>query len=218
MNMQKEPLLVNIGAGLSCGKSWLNFDASPTLRISKIPVLGKLIGITLRFPHWPDATRYGNIVKGLPVQHGLCRLIFSSHVFEHLSLSDFETAISNVYAYLQPGGVFRIIVPDLEAYARNYLKQLEEGNDRSTAAIDFMKAANLGCEKTRAILKSRLAESLANSRHQWLWDRYSLIKKLEEHKFTNIKLCRYAEWSDQRFAEVEDRARHQDAICLECGK
>lgn len=218
MNTQAEQLLVNVGAGLSCGKSWLNFDFSPTLRISKIPVLGPILNKIFRFPPWPGATRYGDIVKGLPIPHGSCRLIFCSHVFDHLSLCDLEKALSNVYAHLQPGGIFRVIVPDLEAYARNYLKQLEDERTRPTASVDFLKTALLGCETTRTTFRSRLAESLGNSRHQWLWDRYSLAKKLEEHKFTGIKLCRYGEWSDPRFAEIEDHARHHDAICFECRK
>ena len=216
--MQNEPLLVNIGAGLSCGKSWLNFDSSLTLRISKFPLLGRVLNKLLRLPCWPAAVCYGDIVKGLPIKNDSCQLVFSSHAFEHLSFSDFERALGNVYKYLKSGGVFRVIVPDLEAYARNYLKQLEGDGDKSSAASDFLRASGLGCEKTRVVFGSRFAEALANSRHQWLWDRHSLIKKLQEHEFTNIKICQYSEWSDPLFAEVEDRARHQDAVCLECEK
>jgi SAM-dependent methyltransferase len=218
INKRQNPLLINIGAGLSCGKSWINFDVSPTLRIQKIPFFGIALRKAVRGPCWSNNVRYGDILKGLPLKEGSCVFVFSSHVFEHLSLDDFDEAAKNVYKYLRHGGVFRIIVPDLEALARKYIKKLDDKNDVTAAAVDFIRCSGLGCSKSRKSLKSRFREALGNSRHQWLWDKYSLTRKLEEHGFRNIKCCKYGEWSDPRVGEIESEDRHQDAICLECLK
>jgi SAM-dependent methyltransferase len=214
----QEATLINIGAGLSGGRSWRSFDASPTLRISKIPLFGNLMLRLVGAPSWKKDTRYGDILKGLPLKEGSCDILFSSHTFEHFSLSDFDKALKNVRRYLKRGGIFRIIVPDLEIRARKYVQRLESGKEISQAAIDFLCSTGLGCEASRASFWGRLREAFANSRHQWLWDRSSLVQRLEDHGFKNIKICKYREWSDARIGEVEDSGRHQDAICLECVK
>ncbi len=218
MKKNNGPFIINIGAGLSNGKSWLNYDVSPTLRISKIPFFGRLLLKMIHGPNWSQNTYYGDILKGLPLQPESCKLAFSSHTFEHLSLADFDCAVKNVHTYLQPGGVFRIIVPDIEVYAKSYVKRLENNQGVSDASVDFIRATHLGFEKSRASLRSRLREAFANSRHQWLWDKHSLAKRIESHGFKKIKVCNYGEWADPRFSEIEAAGRHQNAICLECEK
>jgi len=80
----------------------LNFDASPTLRVQRLPLAG-----FLRVPGgpvFPANVRYGDIVKGLPVEATSCRAVYCSHVLEHLSLSDFRLALANTKAVLAEGG------------------------------------------------------------------------------------------------------------------
>ena len=55
-------LYVQYGCGLSAPVGWQNFDASPTLRLQKIPLIGKLV----RKVDFPSNVLYGDIVKGLP--------------------------------------------------------------------------------------------------------------------------------------------------------
>jgi len=214
---KKKHLLVQIGAGLSSGPSWISYDSSPTLAISKIPLLGPFLLKSIKGPKWPNSTRYADILKGLPLPEESCRLIFCSHMLEHLSLSDFKTALRKIYQYLEPSGTFRLIVPDLEAYAKRYTLEIAEGR-RDHAATAFIKETYLGCESTRQNFASRLREALASSRHQWLWDRGSLTKALQESGFQNIHSRRFGEWCDPIFSEVEREDRHTDAICIECSK
>ena len=207
---------VQIGAGLSTGPSWISYDSSPTLVLSKFPILGRLILKLLKGSNWPHDTRCGDIISGLPLQKNSCKLIFCSHMLEHLSLPDFEVVIRNIYNYLEPGGTFRFIVPDLEVYAKRYIEKITQS--RNTAAIDFIKETHLGGENSRRGFASRLREALANSRHQWLWDKYSLMGFLEHQGFLDIRQCQFGEWSDPHFLEVEDEGRHIDSICIECRK
>jgi len=109
---------LHIGCGLVAPESWKNVDASPTLVISKIPFLGKIILSLIDGPSWPENVEYGNILKGIKIKENSCDLVFASHVLEHLSYSDFHTALNNIYKYLKPGGIFRFIVPDLKKMQR----------------------------------------------------------------------------------------------------
>ena len=54
---------VNVGCGFDAGDGWLNFDASPTLRFERVPVLGRLY--TKNDARFPESVRYGDIVKGI---------------------------------------------------------------------------------------------------------------------------------------------------------
>src|SRR3989338_2445761 len=141
-----KPQLVHIGCGLSVSEQWENYYCSPTLRLSKVPFLGPLFVKLIGGPVWPREVRYGDIVKGLKIKENSCRLIFSSHMLEHLDLEDFYLALKNIYSYLQPNGVFRAIVPDLEQYMTNYYRNTKDDNKKSTASIEFIRSAHLGVE------------------------------------------------------------------------
>src|SRR5687767_6441655 len=109
-------LYVQFGCGLSAPDGWLNFDSSPTLRAQRLPLIGSAIA-RASDTRFPEAVRYGDIVTGLPVADGSCKGVYASHVLEHLALEDMRTALRNTWKILEPGGVFRLVVPDLELMA-----------------------------------------------------------------------------------------------------
>jgi predicted SAM-dependent methyltransferase len=81
---------------------------------------------------FPPNVRYGDIVKGLPVHAGSAAGVYASHVLEHLALDDLRTALRNTSAMLQAGGVFRLVVPDLEQLVHYYLARLERRDRESS--------------------------------------------------------------------------------------
>ena len=52
-------------------------------------------------------------------------LVYHSHLLEHFSKADGQKLITECFRVLRPGGILRIVVPDLEGIARNYIKCLE---------------------------------------------------------------------------------------------
>src|SRR5262249_16855882 len=109
-------LCVQYGCGTSTAEGWRNFDASPTLRFERIPVVGRLY--SKNGARFPGNAEYGDIVKGLPIADGSCDAVYCSHVLEHLALDDLHVALANTLRIVKPGGVFRLVVPDLEVLAR----------------------------------------------------------------------------------------------------
>ena len=211
---------LNIGCGLSAGPSWLNIDASYSLRLSHLPVIGKAAARLLNAPAWPESVQYGDIVRGVKLSQSSCRLVFASHVLEHLSEQDFRLALENIYSYLCPGGIFRCIVPDLETYTKEYLRLLSSSEPKVAAEANsyFMRKANIGIQCSRSHFLGRLREAFANSRHQWMWDKPSLKNVLLKAGFQNVIFRKYGEWYDDRFREVEEEGRHRDSICAEAQK
>src|SRR5439155_5051033 len=114
--------------------------ASLTLKWERIPIIGQMY--TKNAQRFPPNVRRGDIVKGLPVPDRSCRGVYASHVLEHLALNDFHQALQNTKKILQHGGIFRLVVPDLERAARDYIARLEAGDQ---AANDFfLTATTLG--------------------------------------------------------------------------
>ncbi len=216
--MDRDGICLNIGCWLDVAPGWKNLDASVYVRLSKIPFLGNHILSAIRAPQFPSAIEYGDLVKGLNLAENSCKLIFASHILEHLSLPDFEIAINNIYFYLQLGGTLRLIVPDLEAYVHKYLTERGDASLSPRAAHNFMRTSFLGETASRRTLWQRFLEVFSNSRHQWMWDEPSLTAALQKQGFKNVKRCKYGDWADEQFAAVENKKRHWDAICLEATK
>ncbi|MFP4299067.1 MAG: class I SAM-dependent methyltransferase [Spirulinaceae cyanobacterium] len=211
----QDNICLHIGCGLVVAPDWQNYDASLSLRLSKLPGIGKIVAQKLSFPDWSDTAYYGNIVKGLDIQPESCDLVYAAHVLEHLSLTDFHIALDNIYSYLKPGGIFRAVVPDLEQYIQSYWQQRQNDAIASQAAINFMTASGIGHSRSRKTWKDRLREALANHRHQWMWDRPSLQAAFAEHGFKNPRFCTYGDWADPRFAKVEYKDSFEYAIGVE---
>jgi predicted SAM-dependent methyltransferase len=198
---------VQYGSGPnSCPPGWINFDISPTLRLQKLPIVGKL------FRHgsviFPDGTRYGDIVNGLPIPRGSADGIYASHVLEHLSLEDCGIALSNTFRLLKHGGIFRLIVPDLQNRARQYLANLENGDVEANSW--FMRQSVLGLEHRRKSLEEWARSVLGNSAHLWMWDELSMTAALEKTGFTEIRRCHFNDSRDDAFRLVEERGRFID--------
>lgn len=108
--MVDHKLYVQYGAGNEGVDGWLSFDASPTLRIQRLPILGRLLRSRLNCV-FDDDIRYGDIVKGFPLRPESVDSLFCSHVLEHMSYADCSTALKNSYVYLKRGGYFALSFP-----------------------------------------------------------------------------------------------------------
>ena len=210
--MTRNGKYVQYGCGLSAPASWRNFDASPTLRLQRLP----LIGHYFRggpYPIFPSNVEYGDIVKGLPVKAGTCRAVFCSHILEHLALEDFRAALRNTHSYLEPGGIFRLVLPDLEHLSRTYLSSQDAG-----AALKFMEDSNLGHRNRAVGLGGMLRKWLGHSSHLWMWDFKAIQGELEMAGFRNIRRAEFGDSAEDRFKDVEDADRWQDCLGVECNK
>ncbi len=206
-----EKLYVQFGCGFSSPSGWWNFDASPTLRFERLPIMGKLY--TKNESRFPTNVEYGDITKGLPVPLESCSGIYASHILEHLSLSDFRIALKNTYRLLHSGGIFRLVVPDLECLTRKYAQ-----SQNIEASATFMRETHLGIEKRPRGLKGIVQTFLGNSSHLWMWDYKALEHELISVGFVGVRRCEFGDSSDPMFKLVEDAGRFVDAVAVESRK
>ncbi|MBW4682214.1 MAG: methyltransferase domain-containing protein [Microcoleus vaginatus WJT46-NPBG5] len=108
--------LLNVGCGSTFHLAWTNIDFSPQS---------------------PDVQRY-DIRKKLPYLDNCFDACYSSHVLEHLTKEEAKNLVSECWRVLKPGGVARLVVPDLESIVRNYLDALERvGSGITEAEPDY---------------------------------------------------------------------------------
>jgi predicted SAM-dependent methyltransferase len=62
--------------------------------------------------------------KGIPFADNTFELVYHSHVLEHFNQTAAKTFIQECYRVLRPGGILRVVVPDLEQIASLYLASL----------------------------------------------------------------------------------------------
>ncbi len=207
-------LFVQYGCGLSAPDGWINFDASPTLRLQKIPIVGELA--TRGRIVFPKSIRYGDVTKGLPIGSGACDAVYASHVLEHLALDDFYLALRETLRILRNGGRFRLIVPDLHELAREYVSAIENGDKE--ASHEFMRNAYLGMVRRPKKFKDKLIAGAGNSDHLWMWDRLSMEEALSNAGFRQIREAEFGDSEQPAFALVEDSGRFEKAIAFEAIK
>lgn len=202
MHVAASPIYLNVGCGGSAPEGWVNIDSSPTAFVEKLPVIGRTLGKLIGNPEpFPDAVRYGDIIRGRLYGDGEVDAIYASHVLEHLALEDMRRALANLFRMLKPGGVFRVIVPDLRARARLYVERSEAGDP--DAANAFIRSTYLGRER-RARGPMGVARAMFGAMdHLWMFDDHAMRAELERVGFIDIRPANHGDSGDPMFDRVE---------------
>lgn len=94
---------LNLGCGRCFHPDWTNVDFNRT-------------GETV-IPH--------NLLKGIPFADNSFEVVYHSHLLEHLPKNEAQPFLAECDRVLQPNGIIRVVIPDLEQIARLYLQSLE---------------------------------------------------------------------------------------------
>ena len=190
-------LYVQYGCGLTAPEGWLNFDASPRLRLERVPALRTVFRATVGLL-FPSNARTGNIVRGLPVPDGSASGVYCSHVLEHLPRDDLPEALRNTLRILC--GCLACVGPTGAADIWHPRKGRSKRQSRSTMG-----------RRTKSInLIALMRDHCGNSTHLWMYDFAALKALLEDAGFVGIRRCEFGDASDGMFALVEDHGRFFD--------
>jgi predicted SAM-dependent methyltransferase len=203
---QNSGIRVQYGAGCIAPEGWLHYDASPSVWLERLPVIGPLIRVNEN--RFPSSVQFGDIVDGLPIEENSAQAVYASHVLEHLAYDEFWVALRNTYKMLKPGGVFRMIVPDLQERARRYLACVASNDPEASSR--FLKECYLGQSSRPRSAFAKLRNLFGRSKHLWMWDEVSLSEALKSVGFVNVRRCKYGDASDPAFVLVEREDRFVD--------
>jgi predicted SAM-dependent methyltransferase len=102
--------LLNLGCGSRRHPAWTNADL--------VPAGPDVIACDLR--------------RQLPFAASSFRAVYAAHVLEHLEPVEARRLVAEMFRVLAPGGIVRIVVPDLEGTTRAYLASLDRAVSEAT--------------------------------------------------------------------------------------
>jgi SAM-dependent methyltransferase len=70
-----------------------------------------------------------DLLGRLPLADATADLVYSSHFLEHIPRNQVARFIQECWRILKPGGLFRMVVPDLENLCRTYLHHRDQGEN-----------------------------------------------------------------------------------------
>ena len=207
---------INVGCGQAPTEGWRNFDNSLSLRLSKIPLLPKLLykagfleSEQYRFIEYAQTNRieYGDAVKGLPLPDYSVDILYSSHMLEHLDQSGAGLFLKEARRVLISGGIIRIVVPDLRKLIREYLD--------SGDADAFLSASYLFQPQSGTIAQRLRNLMMGNRYHQWMYDGDSLCGLLLLHGFSEPTILNPGETRIESPGSLDLQERISESIYVE---
>jgi predicted SAM-dependent methyltransferase len=209
-------LRVNVGCGPSPTPGWANIDNSPSLALARVPQAGtallERVGlIGAEQARMVRVARTGAVRRGradrLPFADGTVSVVYSSHMLEHLGRDEARAFLLECHRVLCPGGMLRLVVPDLERYVSAYR---EDGD--ADRLIDSLRMA-------QSKEQSTLARLLVGFRgHRWMYDSRSLKGLVEKAGFDAAEFLAPGETRLEDPAGLDLREREGDSIYLEARK
>ena len=193
---------LNIGCGTAGIPGWINIDNSPTILLSRLP-FGKRI---FRTPDWPKDVLRADIRKRIPFPTGSVLSIYSSHTFEHFTYDESQAIACECIRVLKPGGVLRIVVPDLKIFVSDYLSAYDD----PLASHKFI---------SRLLLTSGLRDIVhSGAHHKQMFDERSLVHLLRAAGFVSPEVRSFGSSRIPKIEEIELESRRTESLYVEAVK
>lgn len=186
---------LNIGPGPNAKSDWINLD------IAKKP------GIDCVY----------DCRKKLPFEDKSVKLIFMEHVFEHIDYTEEAPYfISECHRILAPGGILRMIVPDIELYMRAYCEDNWESLKRIRPLNDQLEDPFFKCQyRTKMELINVLFRQ--NFEHKYAYDYETLSFILKRYGFDDVSKQSYMQSHDNELL-MDQEQRASESLYVEAVK
>lgn len=203
--------LVNLGSSAQVAPGWNNVDFSWLVRLGRHRRLCRLlnrVGLLnqARYERILRLDAHGicwDLRRGIPFPDWTFDGVYHSHVLEHIDRDDAPGFLRECFRVLKPGGLLRVVVPDFEKLARDYLDvvaRLPDGArmaEHTFAVGEMIDQMVVRSPRHRAREKAlvRIVESLvvgntdeAGILHRWMYDRFSAGQLLLDAGFVDIQV------------------------------
>ena len=190
-----DKIKLNLGCGSVRPNGWINTDSSLNANLQRVPIIGKSMAkIISNVSYLSNNLTYMNLNNDWRFNDSSVDVVYASHLFEHLSLKSADLFLKNAYRCLKPGGVIRIVVPDLYKISKKYINEYDE-MDRGNPTEFIMWAINMhreGQYGNPSLFKKIIYELQGYPhQHKFMYDDKSLIHKMEAYGFKELTSLSY---------------------------
>jgi len=198
---------LNLGCGAVRPAGWINADSSLNANLQRIPVIGKVVNRIFETVEYDDSNMvYMNVNnRWSDYKDNSVDVIYSSHMFEHLSLKSADLYLKESFRCLKPGGAIRVVVPDLYKICKKYILEYETGienpSDHIMRAINMNREGQYGSDL--GILKKSVLEWQGYPhQHKFMYDEKSLTQKFKQVGFVDILSLEYG--TSKYISDIKD--------------
>lgn len=222
------PDRLNLGCGPNAPANWVNVDGSWNAWLSShLHLRRALESLALVEPNqgsrWDVRPLVHDLTKPLPFKDNTFAVVYGSHVLEHLYLVDAQKLLRECRRILRPGGVIRLVVPDLRSIVMNYVKNKNGDGSSPTERIAAADKLNekLGfwspAPPDGNVLFRFYSALKGFHHHRWMYDSDSLICQIQVAGFQEVSQKEYLKSDIPGLEEVEEPDRVLDGagICAE---
>lgn len=220
---------LHLGCGLITPDGWINMDGSWNARLAKHPFWRKVLAATSIISKdqssiaWNPKIISRDVRKPLPFPVDTLDAIYASHLLEHLYLNEARQLLQECFRTLRPGGVLRMVVPDLRAAAIAYLKFADSydfRNSKNATPADWLNSKLLLREPSAAQgnVFSKVYTNLKDFHsHKWMYDAPSLCSEFSKVGFVDVGEMQLHRSRIVGIEDVEDHSRvlNGEGICVE---
>ena len=175
---------------------------------------------TFRPGKWP--LQIHDLRKPLPFADETFEAAYTSHTIEHLYFEQALNLLEEIYRVLAPGGILRVVVPDLRSMVKEYFEMLSSGDTTGSAAQELNhRLLFREPHGPRGNFWQRIRVlRIELDTHKWMYDIDSLSMIVEQTGFVNVKQCGYLQSEIPVIGEVEiaNRIEEGEGICVEAKK
>lgn len=240
-------LILNLGCGTKTSPYCVNIDWSIFLKVSRSHTLSLFsrfffAGDRLkRLREMDKNILVHDLRRGIPFPDASADAVYHSHFLEHLDRAPAERFLMEVGRVLKPDGIHRVVVPDLEIRAREYLDDFDdlsraaanwESHDSKIAAMvePMVRRESFGTSLQKPLRRKLENLLLGDARkrgdtHQWMYDRVNLCGLLRKCGFREASVARYNEsripnWDNVGLDLCEDGVSEYkpESLYVECVK
>lgn len=112
---------LNLGCGLNVVDGWINVDYALGAKLTKVPLFSAINRKLKVFSaDWDSRVFLHDLTCRFPWGDGSVDYCYSSHTLEHLTREQGVFLLQESHRVLRPGGVVRIVVPDLASVISEY--------------------------------------------------------------------------------------------------
>jgi predicted SAM-dependent methyltransferase len=193
--MDAKKIRLNLGCGAIRPEGWVNADSSFNALLQRLPIGGKRLAKLFNpIEYSSNNVVYMDVNKPWKYRNESVDIVYASHLFEHLTLKTADLFLRESFRVLKPGGVIRLVVPDLYQICRRYVNEFEDP-EVTDPTVYILWAMNL--HKEAQYPKEGFFNRLINEfrgyphQHKFMYDAKSLALRLSNAGFKDINMGHY---------------------------